>query len=160
MSENIARCYVELVDLLRERKAELGLSDEFLEAQCLMAAGSATKYLGRCPVKTISGKLGDFLEVLALQIRVEPNPEAEARMRSRWEGRDAGKVHPPKRRVSKALMEVARPLVISAMAKAGNEAKMRMLRPEHRTEIARKAANARWRLHRAAAKARAAARSA
>jgi hypothetical protein len=151
----VARDYVELVDRLRERKAELGLSDAFVEEQLLLGAGGFTKYLGRCPTKTINGKLGDFLEVLGLQLRVEPNPEAEARMRSRWEQRDNSRVHPSRRRVSQAVMEIARPLVLEAMSKAANEARTRMLPGKQRAAIARKAARAKWRIHRAAARARA-----
>jgi hypothetical protein len=159
--ESVARDYVELVDLLRARKDELGLSNEFLEAQCLMAAGSCTKYLGRAPIKNLTGsKLGDILAVLACQLRLEPDPDQEERMQGRWERRDAGKVHAPKRRVSKARFEVARPLVHEAMARAGGEARARMLTSTQRSESARTAALARWRLHRAAAKARAAARPA
>jgi hypothetical protein len=157
----VARDYVELVDLLRERKAELGLSDAFVEEQCLMGAGSYTKYLGRAPIKNLTGsKLGDILAVLGCRLRLEPDPDQEERMRARWERRDAGKVHAPRRRVSKALMEVARPLVLEAMARAGGEARARKLTGTQRSEAARTAALARWRLHRAVVKARAAARSA
>jgi hypothetical protein len=48
---------------------------------------------------------------------------------------------------------VARPLVHEAMARAGGEARARMLTRTQRSESARTAALARWRQHRAKARA-------
>jgi hypothetical protein len=144
---NYARCYVELVELLRARKVELGLSDEFIEAQCLMAAGSCTKYLGRAPVKNLTAsKLGDVMAVLACRLRLEPDPEQEVRMRPRWERRDNSRVHPSNRRISQAVMEIARPLVLEAMRSAGGRKRAACLLSKQRAAIARKAARTRWRL--------------
>jgi hypothetical protein len=84
----------------------------------------------------------------------EVDAETEARMRAKWERRDAGKVH-PSRRVSKAILARAAPLLFAALGKAGGAARAARLSAKQRKKIARTAALSRWRLHRAAAKVRA-----
>jgi hypothetical protein len=144
------RCHDDLVDYIRARKEELGLSHEFIEEKCLMTKGHVDKLLGPSKEKGLSRFTVDyFFEILAFELLPRPNPLKEAEMRPRWEGRDETQVRTGgPRRISKTLLELAKPVIYRAFSQLGNEARMRMLPAEHRSAIARKAALARWRRHR------------
>jgi hypothetical protein len=63
-----------------------------------------------------------MIGLFGCELVMRPDPEAEARMRSKWEFRDGSKVHPPDR-VSKELLELARPLVFAELGRAGGRAR-------------------------------------
>jgi len=145
----------DLVEVLRARKDELGLSNEFIEEALLMTSGGADKILGPTRQKGLSWPVAfDMVELFGGKLVFQIDPATEARMRQRWERRDPAKVH-PSTRVSRAILARAAPLLFAALGRAGGTKRARSLTAKQRKEIARAAALSRWRLHRAAAKARA-----
>jgi hypothetical protein len=151
----VINCRDDLVEVLRARKAELNLSNAYIEDQLHMAAGGADKVIGPSRTRGLSLPVAlDLIELLGGRLVFEVDAETETRMRERWERRDSRKVHPPKRRVSKAGLARAAPLLFSALGKAGGAARAKSLTAKQRKEIARTAALSRWRLYRAAVKAR------
>jgi hypothetical protein len=143
----------ELIEALRSRKDELGLSNAFVEAQLQMADGHCDKLLGPTRRKGMSvAVLLDIIELFGAQLVIQVDAETEARMRERWERRDAGKVHPP-RCLSAHLMRIARAQLYLGLSELGNKARKAKLPPEARSRIARAAAISRWQRHRAAVKA-------
>jgi hypothetical protein len=144
-----------LVEALHARKAELNLSNSYVEDSLHMAAGGVDKLLGPSRVKGLTLLVAlDLVELFGCKLMLLPCPETEARMRSKWEQRDARKVHPSKR-VSKTILARAAPLLFAALGRAGGARRAECLTAKQRREIARAAALSRWRLHRAAVKARA-----
>jgi hypothetical protein len=145
----------DLVEVLRSRKDELGLSNSYIEAALHMAEHGCDKILGPSQVKGLSWPVAfDLAELLGGKLVFQVDSAIEARMRERWEKRDNGKVHPPKR-VSKTILARAAPLLFAALGRAGGTKRARCMPAKQRQEIARKAALSRWRIHRAAVKARA-----
>jgi hypothetical protein len=152
MDGDVITCRDDLIEALRSRKGELGLSNAFVEHELQMAVGGLDKVLGPSQVKGLSLPVAlDLLELFGCRLRIEVDPELEARMRDRYEHRDDRAVR-PQSRVSKKLMELALPAFYKRLSKLGNEARKAKLPPEARSKIARAAALSRWRLHRAAAK--------
>jgi hypothetical protein len=76
--------------------------------------------------------------------------DAAKRMEAVWEGRERPLYPNAKvKRISKKLIERAKPHVLQGLAKCGNQARNAMLTGEHRSKLARKAARKRWRIERA-----------
>jgi hypothetical protein len=153
MGEYVIRNRDDLIEALRSRKELLGLSNAFVEDQLQMADGHCDKLLGPTQRKGMSiPVLLDMVELFGAQLVMKIDAETEARMKARWERRDPGKVHPP-RRLSGRLMEIARSQLYGRLSKLGNEARKAKLPAEARSNIARVAAVSRWQRHRAAVKA-------
>jgi hypothetical protein len=145
----------DLVDALAARKSELGLSNSFIEHALLMGEHGLDKLIGPTRRKNLTVTVAhDLAELMGCRLILQVDPELEAKMRARWELRDNRKVH-PSRRVSQTILERAKPIFHQTLAASGAEARNRVLSSEQRKEIARTAAHSRWRLHRAAVKARA-----
>jgi hypothetical protein len=143
------RSHDELVDFIYARKNELGLSNAFVEQACNMTAGHCDKLLGPSREKNLSKfTLDYFFTLLAFELVPRPDPEQEARMLPKWEKREECQVRTGPRAVSKKLLELTRPIVQRAFGKLGNEARNRVLAREQRSEIARVAAETRWRRYR------------
>jgi hypothetical protein len=153
MGEYVIRNRDDLIEALRSRKDELGLSNAFMEDQLQMADGHCDKVLGPTQRKGMSiPVMLDIVELLGAALVIKIDAETEARMQERWERRDAGKVHPP-RRLSERLMEIARSQLMRQLGKSGGVKRAKSLPAKQRARIARAAALARWRRHRAAVKA-------
>jgi hypothetical protein len=153
MGEYVIRNRDDLVEALRSRKDELGLSNAFVEAQLQMGDSACDKILGPSQAKGMSiPVMLDMIELFGARLVIQVDAETEARMQERWERRDAGKVHPP-RRLSAHLMRIARAQLYLGLSELGNKARKAKLPPEARSRIARAAAISRWRRHRAAVKA-------
>jgi hypothetical protein len=139
----VATCHDELVDALRARKEELALSDSLIEQIGGLAPGHASKLLGPAREKNLSRlSLDVLLKVFAVKIVLVPDGEQAQKMQDRWERRDNSQIHINGHRVSKSLMERARPLVRSEFARQGNKARNEQLARELRVAIARKAGRA------------------
>lgn len=154
--EHVIRRADDLVEAFRARKAQLGISNETVEAQLLLAPGMADKYLG--PSRTLqltAPVLEDFMTLFSVEFVMRVNPELEAKMSGRLERRDERQVR-PQSRLSRQLMEVATSQFYARLSKLGNEARRVKLPAEARSRIARAAAISRWQRRRAAAKAAAA----
>jgi hypothetical protein len=141
------------------RRNQLGLSNEALEELCGMTRGHADKILGPSRVKTLSKYTLDvLLSALAVQLIPTPDPDREARLCGRYERRNETQVR-RLGRVSDAVMQRVRPHLFRALGKAGGIKRAASLPAKQRAQIARTAALARWRRHRAAIKARVDARA-
>jgi hypothetical protein len=153
MGEYVIRNRDDLVEALRSRKDELGLSNGFVEHQLQLGDGACDKAIGPTQRKGMSiPVLLDMVELFGLSLIIRIDAETEARMQERWERREEKKVHPP-RRLSAHLMRIARAQLYLGLSELGNKARKAKLPPEARSRIARAAALARWQRHRAAVKA-------
>jgi hypothetical protein len=148
MSEYVIQNREDLIEALRSRKEQLGLSNAFVEAQLHMADGGCDKVLGPSQVKGMSSTvLLDMIELLGAQLVIRIDAETEARMQKRWERRNEARVR-PHRRLSKELLELARAQIFKELSARGNEARRAKVSSKARSRIARSAALCRWK-HRA-----------
>ena len=76
---------------------------------------------------------------------MEVDLEAVRKMEQHWESREEGKVAFPEWRISKKLVQKAKPIVLSARGKEMNAARNSKLSGELRSKIARKAGKKRMR---------------
>lgn len=143
----------DLIDVFRMMKERLNLTNEFCDDVGGLTKGHTDKILGPTESKNIGPVTFDlFCEMFAIEFHVKIDMEAVKRMEAVWEGRERP-LYPDARvkRISKKLIERAKPHVAQQMGRAGAAKKMVMLSAEHRSKIARKAARARWRKRRAKA---------
>jgi hypothetical protein len=135
----------DLIEALRVAKALRGLSNDFCDQRAGLTRGHTDKVLGPTRAKSLSPMVFDLLmEIFAVELILVPNPEAEARMKPRWEDRDTSNVRTGEHRVSKHVIERAKHHVMKASGELGAIARHSKLSAEHRTDIARKAADALW----------------
>jgi hypothetical protein len=88
MGEYIIRNRDELLEALRLRKTELGLSNSLLEHQLHMADGHIDKLLGPSQKKGFSVPVMlDMVELLGCRLVIQVDAETEARMQTRYETR-------------------------------------------------------------------------
>jgi hypothetical protein len=130
MSEPLAtiRTQDDLIEALRIAKAHRGLSNDFCDQRAGLTRGHVDKVLGPTRAKSLSPMVLDLLvEIFAVQFVMVPNPEAEARMKPRWEDRDTSNVRVGSHRVSQAVLERAKPHVIRDLAIAGGKASVRLV---------------------------------
>jgi hypothetical protein len=145
------RC--DLIEVLRARKEQLGLSNVYIETQLQMADGGADKVLGPSTVRGMSlSVMFDIVELFGCRLVIQPDPELEAKMQNRWARRDERSVR-QQARLSRQLLEIANKQFYTRLSRLGNEARKAKLPPEARSNIARAAAISRWQRHRAAVKA-------
>lgn len=143
------RTHDDLIEALRAAKVMRGLSNDFCDERGGLTRGHTDKVLGPTRAKSLSPMIFDLLtEIFAVQFVMVPNPEAEARMKPRWEERDTSNVRISSHRVSQAVLERAKPHVIRDLAKAGGKASGAMRTGSHGSEIMRKIAKRGWRTRR------------
>jgi|SRR5215472_7448692 len=146
----LARDHDSLVDLLRARKEELGLSNEFVDEACL-TPGWCQKLLGPSRVKTLGRQSLDGLLIsLGCALVLVEDLEHVRLMEAQWERRQAIKVHQPRRRISDEAMRRISPMILGERARLGGLVRAQLLTSKQLSEIASKAARARWRKARAA----------
>jgi hypothetical protein len=68
-----------------------------------------------------------LLGALAIQLEIKPDLEAARRMEHRWQKRQERQVREPAR-VSQAILECCRPLVLSEVARKGWQTRKRQAR--------------------------------
>jgi hypothetical protein len=101
--------YDEMIDALRARKAELGLSDAVVDDLTGLPTGYTGKVLGPARVKKMGAlSLWLMLEVLAFDMRLDSSVEKAARMQERWEKRSEGQAN---------MNNKAKPLSLRNLAK-------------------------------------------
>ena len=115
----VVRNYSELVDALVAVKNYLQISNSALEEVAGMTAGAVDKYLGPTRSKGLGPlSLDLLLGGLAIRLRVEPDLAQARKLERVWENRDQRAVRQPAR-ISKALLERARPIILSELARKG-----------------------------------------
>jgi hypothetical protein len=86
--------YSALLEAVRARMAETGITYATLDHIAGTSAGYAQKILGPRPVKTFGPvSMSLILGALALKVTLSVDKEAEERMRPRWVPRETGPVH-------------------------------------------------------------------
>ena len=142
----IIRRHQDIVEVFRLMKERLQLTNEFCDDAGGLTKGHTDKILGPSESKNWGPTTFDmFCEMFAIEFRVHVDLKAAKRMQAVWEGRERP-LYPDAKvvRISKKLIERAKPHVLQAHLKKANEARNAMLSCEHRSKIARKAARARW----------------
>lgn len=143
------RTHDDLIEALRSAREMRNLSYAWLDEFGDFTVGHVNKVLGPRREKGLSPfTLQMLCSLLAVKFELVPDPEQEARMRSKWEGRDMSNVRLEPSRISQKVMERVKPLVLKDLASAGGKARARMHAGTHLSKIGRKAARARWRKHR------------
>jgi hypothetical protein len=135
----------EIIAALAKAREMRGLSNQFCDERGGLTAGHTDKVLGPTHTKSLSEMtLDTFMEMFAVMFIMVPNPEAEARMRAKWEGRDSSNVRLHSKRLSKQLLERAKPLIAKENGRKGGLARLKWPR-EQRVKMARRAIVIRWR---------------
>jgi hypothetical protein len=130
--------YAQLHQALRDRAHCVGLSRLVLDEAAGLTSGHCSKILAPTPIKTLGMvSLGPLLGALGVQLLVVEDPVALARI-----------AHLPKRDPRCDTAEARRRWAVqklySSMGKKGAASRNRKLTAEHRSQIARAAARARW----------------
>jgi hypothetical protein len=111
-----AGCYDELVDLLDSVRIARGLSFQRLDELSGLASDHAQKALGPARVKTLSAMMLDaLLPTLGVRLVAVDDQEAIAAIEHRWERRDEQSVRLHTRRVSRRLLDRARPVILQEL---------------------------------------------
>lgn len=147
----VVRTMQDAVDVFRLMKERLGLTNEFIDDVGGLTKGHADKILGPSEEKRLGYDTFALLTALtAVEFRVHIDMDAIKRMEAIWEKRERPLYPNAKvKRISKKLIERAKPHVLQDLSKVGNDARKAMLPAKHRSAIARKAAKIRWKKERA-----------
>jgi hypothetical protein len=98
--------YTALLDVIRARRAELGVSFEVLDLTAGLTPGHSQKIIGETPVKNFGRvSLECILGALGLVLVVRPDPVGLARVQGRLAGRLLS--HPVRRKDRPAAASVA-----------------------------------------------------
>jgi hypothetical protein len=122
--ERAISTYDDLVTAFRARKDELGLSNTLCDELLNRPSGYTDHYLGRADKSIGPIAFILFCELFALEFVPRQNLAAASRMEPVWERRNNTQVRVRPLKVSKAVLDLARPFI--------------------RAEMARHASNARW----------------
>lgn len=129
--ELIIRSHDDLATVFRQIKEFLSLSNEQLEAISGMAQGAVDKCLGPSRAKRIGYKTFDLLlGAMAVQLRVEIDPDQAQRVASRWVKRNSAQVR-NSQPISQATLDRCRPVILSEMARKGWQTRNRRARNGH-----------------------------
>jgi hypothetical protein len=137
----------DLIEQLRQRATELGLSNATLDELCNFGEGYAGKILAPTRMKQLTVcsmlKLTSALGVKGVLVIDE---EQVRRMQGRWESRDGSKVH-ARRQPSLGQTTLKRVLKPAAaeLGRRGAAARLAATTQEQRRDIGRRGAQARWR---------------
>jgi len=114
--------YAGLIESLREMKNYLQLSNATVDRLCGWTAGHCDKLLGPSCVRALSPKtFGDLMWCFALEGTFTLNMDRVRAMETLWEQRCASNTRTKPNRISKRILDAARPAVLRELArKAGN----------------------------------------
>jgi hypothetical protein len=140
----VVRTMQDAVDVFRMMKERLGLTNEFIDDVGGLTKGHADKILGPSEDKRLGYDTFALLTALsAIEFRVYIDMEAVKRMEAIWEKRERPLYPNAKvKRISKKLVERAKPLVFKDSGRVGGIVRSHMLTPKQRSDIARKGARA------------------
>jgi hypothetical protein len=147
--------YNGLIEALKARQAEIGITNATLEALTGLQPGYVGTLFGSSRGRSLGGtSFGLLLGGLALKLIVVEDLDAARRMEKRWEQRirplvlNGGQHKPVEIKFTRRHMR--------KIAKKAVAARMEKMTPAKRRRVARKAAKSRWKQHRAKLAARAA----
>lgn len=147
----VVRTLQDAVDVFRLMKERLGLTNGFMDDVGGLTPGHTDKILGPTEEKRLGyDTFALFTALCAIEFRVHIDMDAVKRMEAIWEKRERPLYPNAKvKRISKKLVERAKPLVMKDTGRVGGIVRSHVLTPKHRSDIARKAAKARWKKERA-----------
>lgn len=141
--------YTDLIDAMRARQNQLGISIETIEEISGLSKGLPAKILGPSGIKNLGPmSFGVMLETLGLKLLVVPDPQAEQKMRGKWAKRvgHVANTHP----ISIERSQKRFPSnIFRALSHRAAAARRVKIPAERRRQIARRAILARWRAYRA-----------
>jgi hypothetical protein len=139
-----ASSHAELLDVMRKRQLELGLSNELVDHIACLSQGHCDKLLGPGRQRGLSQlSLDALMGALAVRLIIAEDPERAAQMRPRWEGKDASQVRMPAR-IAKDLIARVRPAVLRDLGRRAGQARWRGIDPKLRSRLMRELARLRW----------------
>jgi hypothetical protein len=145
----IVRTMQDAIEVFRILKNHWELTNSFCDEVGGLTSGHTDKCLGPTEEKRLGyDTFALFTELFAVEFVPRLNPEAVARMNDVWEKRRRLLEHSGNPKISKKLVERAKPHVFREMQRLSTTAKMTCFTAEHRSRIARKAAKSRWRKQR------------
>jgi hypothetical protein len=125
----------ELLDRLRARQVEIGISNQNLDALCGFAAGQIDKYLGPSRSRSNPGieAVICMMDALGLSADLHVDAQKVARMRERWDARRKAAVRAQPSRISREMVKRARPLVLNELRSKGGKARWADITAEQRS---------------------------
>lgn len=147
MTDRIAiRTQDDLIEAFRAVKDRLGLSNTWCDEVGGFTRGQTDKVLGPTRAKGLSPMLlQTYCSLFAVKLEMVVDLEQAKVMEARWDGRDTSQVRMDTGRISKKLVERAKPVVMKHLAAAGGKASGAMRTGSQGSEIMRKVAKSRWR---------------
>lgn len=139
----IVTSYDELIEAIRRRAVERGVSHNQLDELAGLPTGYCGKVLGPSQVKKLGPlSMSVMLQALGLALVVVEDPVSLARVADRHGGRDADQARAANHSspAGKAMMS----RVFKHFAKLGGRARMRKMTKAQRSDHGRRAINARW----------------
>lgn len=146
----VVRTLQDAVEVFRIMKEHWGLTNGFCDDVGGLTEGHTDKILGPTEDRRVGyGTFALFMELCAIEFHPRISPEAILRMEAIWEKRERP-LYPNARvkRISKKLIERAKPHVFKECGRIGGLVSAHMRTPAQRSESASKAAKSRWRKHR------------
>jgi len=139
----------DLIEALRLAKEMRNLSFKVIDDLGGFTQGHMERVIGPRREKGMSPFVLQMLcSILAVKLIMVPDEEQAQRMADKWEGRDSSNVRLEKGRVSKSLLERAKPHVLKDLATAGGKASGAMRTGSLGSEIMSKVARRGWRKRR------------
>lgn len=163
----IIRCYDDLVEALRTIKAIHGLSNAWCDEIGGLTTGHTDKVLGPSSTKGLSRMTMDvFFQLFAISLEMRIDIDQARKMEARWEQRESGRIHVDDSRVSKKVLQKAKPHVLKEIGRLGGlkaashqsallvrskggKARMKSMTKQQRSALGKVAAETRWRNKRA-----------
>jgi hypothetical protein len=141
----IVRKHADLIEVFRLMKDRLNLTNEFIDDVGGLTKGHADKILGPSESKNIGPVTFDlFCQLFAVEFHVRLDMDAVKRMEAVWEKRERPLYPNAKvKRISKKLVQRAKPYVLRDNASLGGKARANLLTSKQVARIARKGAHAR-----------------
>lgn len=141
------RTAAELLDLLRARQVDIGLTNESFERICDLAAGGANKYLGPTHEKWPGILMVSmFMDALGVSGSLWIDAAKVAKVEAAWrdEGKRKDRYVRPSERISKVALKRARPLVVREMGSRGGSSTWAKVPKAARREAMRRLIRRRW----------------
>lgn len=141
----VVRRHQDIVEVFRMMKERLGLTNEFIDNAGGLTKGHSDKILGPGEARKWGPTTFDlFCEMFAIELRVHVDLEAAKRMEAVWERRtNMERYKDMPGRVSKKMIERAKPHVMKEAGRAGGIATASKHSAALRSEMAQKAGRAR-----------------
>lgn len=106
------RTQADMRDAMRIARVMRDVSNELCDERCGLTRGAVDKVIGPTEAKPLSPMMFDVLSAFfAVKFIMVRDPEAEERMRPKWEGRDRTNVRANPNRLGKYFLDRARPVL-------------------------------------------------